>query len=525
MAGKKNKAPSEDPIARFMALFPGNPRSSGRFIPVKDKMHTEYAGVTPEDVAAHLEGKVGVGVVPIMDDNSCMWAAIDIDNHDSDEDIPLKPLEELIRANRLPLLACRSKSGGIHTYMFCEKLQPASRVRILMGHFARVLGHPKAEIFPKQGLLTTDKDGKKAFGNWLNLPYMGGDKTVRYAVYEGKKLSLPEFLDRAETSRATEADLRAIAFADHPDAPPCIQKMFAQGVGQGQRNESLYNIVVYYKKVDQNVFEAKAIEANSAVFGKPLPRAEMLRTISSASRPECGYRCNEEPLRSLCERDACLKRKYGITPADANRLDTFEALPGFTNLVKYISEPVRWEMEIDGMKVTNLSTPQLLDWREMRQLIADRLTRIVPMIKGQEWERILNPLMKEARIVETPDDASVTGLIRARLREFASKCDLMGRGEDIEDRKGLLRGMPVVQKYQGDRMVIFRAEDFVNYLKRTRSEELKGINLWFAVKELGTGHTKMRVPPNDNINIWYLPVHEVMRGQVEMPAVKFKTEL
>lgn len=524
---KKPSAKSDDPVEQFLRLFPHNQRSSGRFA-LPEKMWTEHdTGLKPEDVASHLRGDVGAGAVPILDDDSCWWAAIDIDNHDSDEDIPIKPLEELVRSKRMPLLLCRSKSGGVHCYLFMEKPQPASRVRILMAHFAAQLGHAGAEVFPKQGILAVGRDGKKTLGNWLNLPYFGGDKTVRYCIYEGKRLSLDEFFARAEASRATEGTLRAIAFADHPDAPPCIQKMFAAGVPQGHRNEALYNITVYYRKAAPDAYEAKSQEANAAVFAKPLARAETLRTINSASRPECGYRCQEEPIRSLCERDLCLKRKFGITPADADRLDTVDALPPFGDLVKFLSEPVRWEIKIDGKPITNIATETLLDWKEIRKLIAERMTRIVPMIKNNEWERILIPLMKEARIIETPDDASVNGMIRARLREFAGKTDLLNPGQNMEDRKALLRGLPIVQTYNGDRCVMFRAEDFVNYLKRTRSEELKGVNLYFAVKEIGVGHTKLRAGTGKapNINVWYLPIKEVMRDSGEVEPTKFRTEL
>jgi hypothetical protein len=304
--------------------------------------------------------------------------------------------------------------------------------------------------------------------------------------------------------------------------------MFAQGVPAGHRNEALYNIVVYYKKAKPDEVTKLANEANATVFARPLPRAETNRTIGSASRADCTYRCGEEPIRSLCERDLCLKRKHGITPADAERLDTVESLPPFTGLVKYLSEPTRWEITIDGLKVTNLETEQLLDWREIRKIIAERHTRIVPLIKNQEWERMLQPLMKEARIISTPDDASVAGHIRARLRDFASKTDLTLKGNDIDDRKVLLRGLPVVQQYQGSRVVMFRAEDFVNFLKRTRSEEMKGVNLWFAVRDLGVGHTKVRIGTGakvPNINVWFLPITELLTDANEITPTTFTSDL
>lgn len=488
-------------------------------------MFVEYAPLTAADWQAHLAGTMGAGAVPIQDDNTCEWAAIDIDNHDSDEDIPIKEIDERIAANRLPLIACRSKSGGVHAYLFLDKPQQASRIRGLMTKWAGMLGYSGSEIFPKQGLLA-EKDGTKQFGNWINLPYMGGDKTVRYAVQDGKRLSLEQFLDLAEKSRATNKQLHAESMAEHPEAPPCVQRMLVNGVAQGHRNEAIYAITVYLRKANPETAEAKAREANLTVFTKPLPRAELTRTISSAMRQDCAYRCSEEPGRTLCDRDTCLQRKFGITPADADRIAAHEALPTFTDLVKYMTEPVRWELKIDGITITNVMTPQLLDWRAMREIIADRLTKIVPAIKPSEWERILMPLMAEARIMEVPDDASVNGIVRDRLREFAAKTDLMNRGEDIGDREALLRGLPVVQVMDGGiRCVVFRGQDFVNYLKRTKSEELKGVNLWFAVKGMGVVHGRIRAGKEKSpINVWYLPVKEVIGGLTASPPA-FKAEL
>lgn len=515
---------SNSDAARLLALFPGNTRSSGRYDPKRDRAFTEPEPAKLVNFEAHVAGAMGVGVVPIQDDDTCQWAALDVDNHDSDEDIPLVPFSEKIAQLKLPLIACRSKSGGIHAYLFLDKPQPAIRIQNLMRKFASQLGVGGCEIFPKQGKLSTTSENKKQLGNWLNLPYFDAAKTMRYAVVNGKKLKLAEFLDHAERNRTTEVGLRVLSASEHPEAPPCVQKMFANGVAQGQRNEALYAIGVYYRKADPEHYRDRAKEANHVVFARPLGRAEVDRTVASAGKADYGYRCNEEPCRSLCDRGTCLTRKFGITPADAERLDTVEALPSFDSLVKYLSEPVRWEIKIEGVKIAGISTEDLLDWRAVRKIIADRLTRVVPMIKNNEWERILSPLMKEARIVKTPDDASIAGVIRERLREFASKTDLLSRGQDKEERKALLRGLPVIQMMNGSqRSVVFRAQDFVNYLKRTKSEELKGVALWLAIKDLGVEHARIRVGSTDNINVWFLPVDVIQQDKAEKP--KYETEL
>lgn len=513
------------PVAqRLWDLFKANQRSVGQYSPDDGKVHTLYRAPTVGDWEAHLNAKVGVGCVPIQDDATVWWAAIDIDNHGDDKDIPIAALDVKAREHKLPVVLCRSKSGGVHAYLFLKRPEPAPRVRALMARWAEVLGFKGAEIFPKQGSLHKQASGNLSLGNWINMPYFGGTDTGRYAFHSGKKLTVEQFLDTAESSKADDSSLMAPLLADHPDAPPCIQHLLTNGAGQGTRNEAMFNITVYLRRRDPESFRSAAAELNQLIFDKPLPKVECQRTILSGGRPDYSYRCGEEPIVSACDRDACLQRKYGITDKDLQTQTVVQDLPEFSNLTKFITDPVRWEMTVGGKRVANISTPQLLDWKFMRELIAEKLLRIVPMIKAQEWERILQPLMETVRIVDTPDDASVSGIIRMRLREFSAKCDLSSRGEDPAERMALLRGQPVVVKVDGARCVTFRAQDFVNYLKRTKSEELKGVNLWFAVRELGVIHQKIRVGKSI-INVWYMPVQEVIAEEGEPDTPKFKSNL
>lgn len=513
----------EELADRLVALFTGNQRSSGRWDPKTDKMHVEYVPVDAETMDAHLEGITGCGVVPITDDGNCLWAAIDIDNHGSDHDLPINEVDARIHELQLPVIPCRSKSGGIHVYLFLRDPQPAGKIRGIMAEWATKLGYGGSEIFPKQSKLTL-REGKMSYGNWINLPYFGGDATVRYAVVDGKRLTTAEFIEHAEQLRLGAPRLRSLMIAEHPEAPPCIQTMLARGVAQGQRNEAMYNIAVYLRKFNPETATTRAEELNQLVFDTPLPRAELKRTINSAMKPEYGYRCGEEVIKQHCDRSTCLTRGCGITNDEAEKYEERQSLPTFSDLAKYLTEPVRWEITIDNVRVFNIGTEDLLDWRVIRKIIADRLTRVVPLIKNNEWERMLAPLMQTARIIETPDDASVNGIIRDRLREFCAKSDLFNRGEDPEDRKVLLRGMPVVQTMDGERCVCFRAQDFVGYLKRTKSEELKGVHLFFAVQGMGVLHKKLRVTKEESCNVWYLPVRTVVQDLGAEP-VEFKSDL
>ena len=493
---------------RLWALFQSNQRSMGRFSPASGKMFTEYRGPTVQDFEVHLVGKQGIGCVPIQDDDNIRWAVIDIDNHGSDADIPIVPVDEAIIKHQLPLIACRSKSGGIHCYLFLAEKMPAGKIRALLEKWTGLVGHPGSELYPKQTRLTITASGKQQLGNWVNSPYMGGDKTERYAFKNGQKLSLEDFLKTAEKMSQTAADLSASILVDHPQAPPCIQKMMAQGVGMGMRNEGMYNATVYLRKLDPDGFQAQADQLNKSMFDKPLSSVELKRTVTSAGRPDYGYRCNEEPIRSLCDREACLKRKFGITSKEMDQHDVVSALPKFDNLVQILTDPPRWDIKIDGVSVKGIDTETLMDFRDMRRIILERLLKVVPLLKQSEWDRVLQELMPQVMKVHAPDDANPAGMIRTKLIEFVHKADLSSAGQILDERKALLRGMPVVQEYYGDRYVFFRGQDFVQFLKRSKMEELRGQSLWLAIRDMGCASVRFRVGEVP-VAVWYIPVSTI----------------
>jgi hypothetical protein len=149
----------------------------------------------------HLDGIVGFGAFALTDEGTCRWGAIDIDVY---RGFDARALQELVRGHELPLTMCRTKSGGWHLYLFLAEFAPAKLVRDKLRNWAAALGHPKAERFPKHDAMQV------AVGNFLNMPYFGGERSVRYAIgADGKSLSVDEFLDRAEASRITAEQLEA----------------------------------------------------------------------------------------------------------------------------------------------------------------------------------------------------------------------------------------------------------------------------------------------------------------------------
>ena len=65
-----------------------------------------------------IEGKQSLGIIPIRDDNKCIWGCVDIDSYAGFDH---KKLIDKIKEAKLPLVVCRSKSGGAHVFLFAEE--------------------------------------------------------------------------------------------------------------------------------------------------------------------------------------------------------------------------------------------------------------------------------------------------------------------------------------------------------------------------------------------------------------------
>ena len=147
---------------------------------------------------------------------------------------PLAPWLNRIITNQiknfnLPLVVCRSKSGGAHVFLFSEKPVAAERMRDKLTEIKTLLGYGGSEVFPKQIQLKSQDDT----GNFLNLPYFNGDDTTRYAFKDdGTAATLEEFYEIFNNKKQLHVSLIKVQrpHSEFSDGPPCIELMAANGV-------------------------------------------------------------------------------------------------------------------------------------------------------------------------------------------------------------------------------------------------------------------------------------------------------
>jgi len=218
---KHSPPPANDDATRMAALFAGSERAhvthgepyqepGSLKWEIKNTARTVRSPATANLWRRHLAGEYPLVAIPIRGDNKCLWGSIDVDEYGGN----VLRLVERIERTGLPLVPCRSKSGGLHLFMFLEEWSPARDVQDVLKVFRQQLGlKEETEIFPKQ---TENKD----VGNGIAMPYgtdFGGKIRQQVGLKKtGAEMELSEFLQRADNSKVSPEQL-----AELRDTPRC----------------------------------------------------------------------------------------------------------------------------------------------------------------------------------------------------------------------------------------------------------------------------------------------------------------
>ncbi len=230
----------------------------------------------------HLEGEIGLGIFPLRDDATCSWGAIDIDVYDG---LDHSALERKIALLGLPLLVCRSKSGGAHCYLFMSEPVDATLIQAKLTEWAAALGHSGVEVFPKQTKLAS----KKEFGNWLNMPYQDGNRSVRYGIGEdGKRITPAAFLDLADARAISGAELENIASPKKPNSQ--VKEAASGPIPEGKRHATLVSKAGKFRTIslEHEDIEIALLNINGQFCVPPMEAKEVRQIVKSVCKYPAG---------------------------------------------------------------------------------------------------------------------------------------------------------------------------------------------------------------------------------------------
>ena len=502
-------------VDKFEAIFDGLKEAYGYFKIENTGANGKArgkAGVLREPRTAklwenHLSGKgSGLGIIPINEKNICKWGCIDIDQYPFDH----KLLLEKIRRLKLPLVVCRSKSGGAHCFLFSTDWLSAKDMQRALQHMSAALGFGESEIFPKQIKLHLDRGD---VGNFLNLPYFDHENGLRYAFLDdGTSASLEEFFSIYDKYAQTPEEVVKLQVVDSgetdilKDGPPCLQILCKSGISEGGRNNGLFNIGVYLRKAFPDSWESEILRYNMECLSPPLPLAEVNIVAKQMERKDYAYKCSDAPINAHCNKDLCRTRKFGVGAAVAGA--------AIANLRKYNSTPPVWFMDVNGEPL-EMDTDSLMNQTMFQKNCMEQLNLMPRSVAKPQWESRISTLLNEMKdnesaISEVAQDASTSGQFYDYLEEFCRHL------QQAQDKEEILLRRPWTDEENG--ITFFRLKDFENYLKKNKFFEYKSHRIAQRLRDINGESVVLKIKGR-SVRVWKIPAFD--NAEVDLDARQF----
>lgn len=420
--------------------------------------------ITEADYKQHLDGTKSIGIQPCNDNNLARFGAIDIDPKNYKE-LDTKFFLDTIQEKELPLIPVRSKSGGLHLYLFTKELVKAKEIKDFLEQVLFLFKLPiSTEVFPKQTQLGSNTDGDKINGNFINLPYFGDER--RALDPAGNEMSFELFLNCIELNKVTSEQLKEISSnliqkvlmggaEEFKDGPPCLEILSKNKMTDG-RDRFLYNYMVFGKKKYSDDWKNKVLQAgrNYFEFNQTWTDDFIQSKIKSWDKETKGHTCSDPLLAPVCVKSECVKRKFGII--SDKKIDW----PLMTNLIKVDFKPdPEYYFTVENKKGESVpvhakDVNKIKDQKELRGLIMAQADVFPPPIKAMDFHAMINALLDTVDTVQPAPGTRPIEILKKLLKEHIN-------GPQATTHNSFLSGNVLKDK----EYAYFVYDDFYNFLK------------------------------------------------------------
>ncbi len=224
-------------VASFSSLFAGRTDARG----------TQEGGcirekVTPEHYEKHLKGDESLGIYPLLDDSTCYFFAVDLDEKDFNK---AKAIRQELNNIFIPSYIACSRRKGYHIYGFAADGHfKAKEIRHVLNSVLNKLAI-KAEIFPKQDMVSE----QTPLGNYINLPSFGFTRPFLTTNMKEVKLELALSKIKRTPQESIERALQTLLKGETPEGKPtpvaeCL----------GGRQDEKFNLMTIEKLLENCAF-------------------------------------------------------------------------------------------------------------------------------------------------------------------------------------------------------------------------------------------------------------------------------
>ena len=480
-----------------------NEKEEGQNVTVKNKL------LTAEIFKQHLNGQKGLGLIPINEENKCCFTVIDVDLYDEDFSTYIEAIEN----NNFPLVPFKSKSGGLHIYIFFKNWINIRSGIDIINKFITLLGidllikrklNKVVEVFPKQYKLNIGD-----VGSWINIPYYNAKDTKQGLINKNKTLSLDRALLYIKEKRTTLNDANNF-INDLPfhDAPPCLQTLyFLNPLRQNSgRNEFLFSFGVYFKQKDENFFEQKLFDINNSMIN-PIDKGELEKTIlQSLRKKDYIYKCKVSPCLDYCNKNLCKRREYGVGKEGGY---FSELVYGKMFQIKTNQPYYEWEVKIeeqdgDFKKLRFKNEEEIIRQDAFLKLCFRELHLLPAKMKQTAWFQLVNQYLKDVEEINInrEDDISPYALFKALLYDF-----LLNRAM-AQNRDQILNKRVYLDKRR--KVFLFRARDLIDYLFTNKSFRAYTLTeIYGLLRDMKVESIRIKTDLGKQIRVYAFPLESI----------------
>lgn len=476
--------------------------SKGGKLEIKATARTLRKKVTLDVWRDHLDGKQSLGIIPIRSDDTCLWGCIDIDIYDKS---PQEILSALKRSD-LPMVPARTKSGGMHLYIFSHDPIPANIMMTRLREYAVLLGYGNSEVFPKQDHVDTDRGD---LGSWLNMPYFDSKKTERYGYKQnGAPMAAIEFALECKRLRQHASffdKTHKKSMEKNPEfgeAPPCIQHLASFGLPEGTRNEGMFAFAIFAKRKYGDQWNQMLDKWNYDVCDPPLGANEIGSIARSLMVKSYNYPCKKQPCAAHCNSSVCRTRKYGVGGEND--------FPSIKNLQKLMTDPPIWFCDVSGKRL-EMSTEQLQNYKEFHKLCMEEIYTCFRSMKTDAWYLVVAEAMQDCILIDAPKEAIREGIFAEIMEDF-----LVSRWTGSEP-SDLLGGRPYYD--EEEERYYFRLRDLETHMEKNKIKIPNRGSLMTRIKAMD-GDKKFFNIKGKGVNAWYVPDTFQHPPEIALPKIE-----
>jgi hypothetical protein len=329
-------------------------------------------------------------------------------------------------------------------------------------------GGTLADKFPNEDAITKDKNGKYKVGKCVNMPYQGTTKgyCTRYCLTDdGKAISIDDFFSHVEKFRITPKQFDDLTIQtenkeqngpepEWNEYPPCTQAFISNKVGEGQRNNALFNLAVLAHLKNPDQLKTELYERNKTCMNPPVERdSELDAIVAQIKDKEYFYQCETPIAKQFCNKEACRKRKYGIGPN--------QYIPTVDSFFKHNTNPPYYVLTMEGNQIQLLGK-QIVQQQLLREELFDQADIVWQTLNKRDWNMFLvslKAMQKEVEDMKPGDDEKEDFNYYTRM--FIQETE---PGDDISQlQAGYI--------FKDDEFVYFNLHTFKDFLNKKKGKK------------------------------------------------------